>query len=377
MLGRTEPERKLEELKRSCGIHGATLVNDGAGCSRAVLTLRNVDTVLDNRTGFGLAMGFCYSTEDMSELHRTKYWHDAVCSHLIPSAAKFDDPVHFQGLLVGHALGVLTVCELTAKPHTLTRTERLIRSAPDEDFLVVFVRDGTTRMDQRGRQVVATPGSIVLLDAVSTFKHEMDDVKLLLVRIPRRQLLSRFSQAEHMTSIEIAKHSHMAPLLHDMAVEALRLQPRPGASSAQARFAAALMDTLTAAMELQATDQATIHASRYDSVYRKAVGYIDANLDNCGLDSDEIALAVHASSRTLSRVFAARGTTLMQYVWRRRLDASFALLAEGRVSLVTQAAYQCGFNDCAHFARAFKNAFGANPRTLLQRRTGRAANKES
>jgi AraC-like DNA-binding protein len=55
----------------------------------------------------------------------------------------------------------------------------------------------------------------------------------------------------------------------------------------------------------------------------------------------------------------------MHHVWKRRLDAAFRVLEEGRVHQVSQAALQCGFNDLSHFSRAFRNAFGVTPSSLL------------
>lgn len=55
----------------------------------------------------------------------------------------------------------------------------------------------------------------------------------------------------------------------------------------------------------------------------------------------------------------------MQEVWRRRLERSFELLARRRVSLVTQAAYQCGFSDLSHFSRVFKKMYNMAPSSVL------------
>jgi len=89
-------------------------------------------------------------------------------------------------------------------------------------------------------------------------------------------------------------------------------------------------------------------------VFNKAIATIDANMDAQDLGITSLAAALHVSERTMSRVFAREGTMPTQALWSRRLDKSFRLLRDGSASQVTQAAFQCSFNDLSHFSRMFK-----------------------
>ncbi|MBO9123748.1 MULTISPECIES: AraC-like ligand-binding domain-containing protein [unclassified Rhizobium] len=311
-------------------------------------------------------MSFHYSTADLSQSQRAKYWHDSVAAQLIPAEAKYGDPHSFQGSLRGGPLAGLTICEMKAQPHTFVRTAQIVRRAPDEDFVATFLKEGSMRYCQNGRMVEATAGSIVLLDAGRPFKHEMGAITSLILRIPRRRFLARFPQAERLTGVELAQDNPMTGLLHQIAEEALRMQANSSANSAETRFASALMDLLIVTMEQSSAGDAGGDSNRYEMVRRKASDFIDAQLDDYELSIETISSATGTSSRTLARAFAADGRTVMQHVWKRRLDASFALLSERRVAQVTQAAYQCGFNDLSHFARAFKLAFGVTPGAVLR-----------
>jgi AraC-like DNA-binding protein len=51
----------------------------------------------------------------------------------------------------------------------------------------------------------------------------------------------------------------------------------------------------------------------------------------------------------------------MRWLLQQRLAKSYRLLAEGRVSNVTEAAFGLGFSDVSHFGRAFKREFGCVP----------------
>lgn len=314
-------------------------------------------------------MHFNYSTADVSGARRLDYWAESVCRRLIPAAGKFGREGDFQGSLMGHTLGNLTLCRMSSQPHTFDRTAHHVRVSPEEDFVAVLMQEGSALLQQGGREVQVRPGDIVLYDAARPFVHHLAPASALLVRMPRQQLLSRFGRAESMATVRIAEGRSMATLLMRMAEEAFDFSAggtldTPGAAGA--RLAGAFLDTLTAAMEMQdgrGTDGA--QGSRYGSTYQRAGAYIDAHLDDSELDGDGIAAAVHISPRTLARVFATHGTTVMHHVWQRRLEAAFRVLKEGRVRQVSQAALQCGFNDLSHFSRAFRNAFGVTPRSLL------------
>jgi AraC-like DNA-binding protein len=72
------------------------------------------------------------------------------------------------------------------------------------------------------------------------------------------------------------------------------------------------------------------------------------------------------SARYINNLFEDEETSLMRYVWRRRLENCRKELvnpvyAEHRISDI---AFRWGFNDAAHFSRAFKQHFGCNPREI-------------
>jgi AraC-like DNA-binding protein len=326
------------------------------------------DMVIAGRLFWGTSMiDFDYSTAGLSTVQTRDYWSEMVCRELIPATAEFAEP-EFDGHLHGHSFGSLVVCRMSARPHTFLRTSQHLRLSSDEDFVVAMVQSGSVAMKQCGREVLARPGDVVLYDAARPFVHALSTVSILLVRIPRQQLLMRFGAAESMIAVRIAEGKSMAGLLHGMAEQALSL-PRsgPALQVAEARFAGAFVDMLAAAMEMQGEGVPAKEASRYDALYDRAVRYIDAHFGDGELDSNTIADALHVSDRTLSRAFAKQGTTVMQGLWKRRLDQSYLAIKEGRVHQVTQAAYQCGFNDLSHFSRAFRNTFGITPTSLLRR----------
>lgn len=88
-----------------------------------------------------------------------------------------------------------------------------------------------------------------------------------------------------------------------------------------------------------------------------------ARLVRAGLDRDwkarDIARALAMSESTLRRRLAAEGCPLSALLRRERMETARRLMAEGAGS--GAAALAVGYASRAHFARAFRAAFGVNP----------------
>ena len=310
------------------------------------------------------AMEFLYSTTQAEPDRRFEYWNDAICRHFIPSAGSSSCRDSFEGTLHGKTVGNLLVAEFGARQHVFDRTSRFIRQAPDEDFVAILVESGVGRMTQSAKELALQPGDLALYDAGRPFVHDLAVDSMLLVRIPRKAMTSRLPGVESMMNIAIARDRPISSVFKGMLREAMAMRP-DAPQVAQARLASAFVDTLASAMETEVQCDQGEMSAHYDRVYRHALNYMDAHLDDCELTAARIALSLNVSARTLSRVFARHGLAPMQELWRRRLEHSFTLLSERRVKMVTQAAYQCGFSDMSHFSRVFRKTFNAAPSCVL------------
>ena len=78
------------------------------------------------------------------------------------------------------------------------------------------------------------------------------------------------------------------------------------------------------------------------------------------------------SPRYINDIFKDEETSLMRYVWSRRLEnCRRDLLSQTRTGQrVSDIAFRWGFNDLSHFSRTFKQSFGHSPRDYGQRNGG-------
>jgi len=98
----------------------------------------------------------------------------------------------------------------------------------------------------------------------------------------------------------------------------------------------------------------------------RAKDYLLSHLDDPEITVDAVANALHVSSRTLNRLFAAEGQTAMRWLWQQRLERSREMLAERKSPRVAEVALACGFTSFSHFSSAFRRAYSASPSRFVQ-----------
>lgn len=312
-------------------------------------------------------MKLSFSTEELSERERSQYWNDVVCKHCVQANSQIQDAQTFIGKFSAQSLGDLEISKMSSPRHLWERTTNHLRRDPNEAFLLALMISGTGQLLQSGRSTQVNNGDIVLYDAERPFTYDLFPESVLLLRIPRKQLLYRAPHAERYTAIRFMPEKPITGLLANMIKEAARINLSEELPQAvQTQFAASLLDLLGATIQVQMAG-GTVEYSHHNKLLEQAKDFIESRLDDPFLTVDDIACAANVSERTLTRIFAESGITPMRWVWQRRLEAAFYSLTEGRVHQVTEAAFRYGFNDVSHFSRVFKMAYGQSPSSLLIR----------
>ena len=110
---------------------------------------------------------------------------------------------------------------------------------------------------------------------------------------------------------------------------------------------------------------------RHTDLLNRIFSYIEEHYMDSDLTPEKIAKGNGISTRYLHSLFRESGTTVLKWVWERRLKAARKDLldpAQAR-SRISEIAFHRGFNDSAHFSRSFRNRFGISPTQLRMRAT--------
>ncbi|SSW72867.1 helix-turn-helix domain-containing protein [Achromobacter agilis] len=308
-----------------------------------------------------------YSTEKVSERQRPEYWNEVVCKHCVQADSTIDSSGSFIGQYAAKSIDEIEISRMSSPRHVWQRAARHVRRDANEAFLLTLMESGTGQLSQSGRSTQINNGDIALYDAERLFTYDMTPESVLLLRIPRKQLLYRAPLAERYTAMRFIPDKPITGLLFHTIRSAADINFSedlpPGV---QTQFAASLLDLLAATIQMQMAGSDSASSER-EKLLGSAKQYVESHLDDPQLTVDRIAIALRVSERTLTRMFAESGTTPMRWVWQRRLEAAYCSLKEGRARQVTEAAFRNGFNDVSHFSRIFKLCYGHSPKDLLSR----------
>jgi AraC-like DNA-binding protein len=106
--------------------------------------------------------------------------------------------------------------------------------------------------------------------------------------------------------------------------------------------------------------------SRLSELAARMKHYIDVHLTETALSPAEIASAMDISVRHVHRVFSHQGLTVADWIRAERLRRCRNDLCDPRLQSksITEIAFFWGFNDSAHFSRAFKKQYRICPRAF-------------
>jgi len=233
---------------------------------------------------------------------------------------------------------------------------------------MVMLVSGDYLMQQNGRDVLLQPGDMTLYDATRPHRVHCqgESTEVIYLSIPRTVLRDRVSGIDNCTALRIPGKqgigSIAANFLSSSVTQADQLQSHEFSSLAEHA-----LDLLALAVNSVRPGDFNLSRSRSISLNRVKT-FIEQNLSNTELDTGLIVRHVGLSARYINTLFEEEGTSLMRYVWKRRLEncrkeLQNPLYAGHRLSDI---AFRWGFNDAAHFSRAFKQQFGCSPREFRQ-----------
>jgi len=190
--------------------------------------------------------------------------------------------------------------------------------ASQDAYFAVVLLSGRYALEQQGREVFLEPGDIAFYDATRPHRIRCpESFSKLIVSIPRALLSNRMAGMEHCTALRIPGHEGLglvaSQFLRCAAGQAGGLNPREFLPLAQPS-----LDLLTmAAASVRPLDISRFR-SRSLSLHR-VKDFVERHLADPNLNTTLVTKAVGLSSRYVNDLFEDEGTSLMRYVWQRRL----------------------------------------------------------
>jgi AraC-like DNA-binding protein len=307
------------------------------------------------------------STESVAARQRTAFWTDLVCDTYVqlqcdPNAGR--DGI--DGEIVANELATLQLSRVTATAQLVKRTPALIARASEDHFLVSIQTQGRGVISQDGRHAVLGPGDFALYDSTRPYQLTFDaDFQQYVLKLPGPTLRTALRDTERLTATTVrgdrgAGHL-MIGMIRTLAADIDALAPESAAAVADSvsQILIAGLAALPAAKREPVSQLTAYHRQQIKSLIR-------ARLADPELSVAQIAQALRLSPSTLHRAWAGEACSLSDFIWSQRLDAARRALCDPACAArtVSEIAFSLGFNDAAHFSRAFRARFGCSPRDV-------------
>jgi len=311
-----------------------------------------------------------YSSESYCEGERPEAWRDVLASvGLQPAAAATSH--------AGHATAVrrssegVTLATLSAGAQAVTAHAG---AHGDHPLVLMPLEDGVSLKTAAGHQILVA-GHLLLLPRASGWSLSFSrDFRAVVLAVSCEAARSR-TVAPRLAEIQqVAPNGFGELFVRMLEVAARHLDMLSDAEwSAAAQGLADLLPTLMRQVPA-ASDLNPGTASKAATLQRLCQA-IERRLDDPDLTPAKVAAAEGISERYLQKLFGGTGSSFTHYLRERRLQRTCADLANPAEAhhSISEIAFRAGFNDSAHFSRAFRHRFGVSPREYRQSEAERHA----
>lgn len=304
--------------------------------------------------------GLRLSTEDFSVYERRDWLQEMICQEY--TRVEVTPPT--DGSLFNETTFYnwesLRLSVIKSRGLTIEKLAREPYHNRQDNYLAVVLLSGQYLLEQNGREVFLEPGDITIYDA--TIPHRIYSsvgFSKLIVSIPRAVMRDRVAGVEHCTALQVSGKTGVGAVATQFIqstanqVECMRAEEFSALSEQS-------LDLLTLAFT--SVRPQNFHLSRSRSLSLNIVkDFIEKHLANSLLDTAMISAGTHLSPRYINDLFRDENTSLMRYVWMRRIERCHKDIINMPDRHVSAIAFKWGFNDMSHFSRAFKNQFGVCP----------------
>lgn len=312
-----------------------------------------------------------FSTQRVPREQRRAAWDRALAS--VCGAFLTESGPDFDGRIDLRMINGLVASRIIHNSRSARRGRAEIRRRDPHCLHVIYQLSGRSTVCQAGREAALFAGEMTMLDSSSpsVLRFEEKNAQIWL-HVTREELNSRGGTASPLlaTTITGAPATLIGTIMRTAFAHPLAW------SELQKDAIREALTRLVAATWCSGTQQIT--PAQGDDIVPPIVhvvqNYILTHLHSAALAPESIAKDHGLSVRHLHRLFKSTGTSLSHWIRRCRLDRCAADLLDDAQATerVTQIAFNWGFNDSAHFCRAFKAEFGQSPSEFRLDRRSRA-----
>jgi AraC-like DNA-binding protein len=305
-----------------------------------------------------------WSTQHLQPGKALTYWRDVICENLLQMHIQSSQEGAFFGQIEKHAFGPIKANFISVTEQRVWRDRATACNAKDHIFHLIHVRKGVQLIEQYGRSLKVEAGDCLLIDCLAGFEFYFPQgVEALVLEIGRDWLGGWLPAPEDAAARLIDGRSGWGATL---ASALSNLTPATvGASGLPPTVVAEQIVSLLALAASHDDPPSTTHKR---ALLRRVTETIRERCHESDLDPAKVAATLGLSRRYVHLLFAYAGKTFSQELYDCRLRRAQRLLRDKRFDGlgIAEIAWNCGFSEPSHFARRFRERFGATPSAYRQ-----------
>ncbi len=303
------------------------------------------------------------STEAFEGQAKFDFWHEVCRSSIVGINCQPIDRGRFNGSAKGIMLDSTRVLNVSVAPHRAFRQPEALLDPDPAGVFVVFVTSGSMHIEQDGRQANIRQGDGVFGVVDRPFVATCNDwVSFSMVRLPRSMWMRGDRCEEALTARSLADVKGFGAMMYGFVSDFSR-QVESLDNYAIDRLSHVCIDLLESCFDVMADDVDDDRASYKSATLLRVKQFIETNVESEKLSGHWVAAEMRLSHRYLNRLFESEGTSLVRYIWTRRLERAAKNLGNPRLrrSSISTIAHNLGFKNTSHFSYAFRGRFGLSP----------------
>lgn len=321
-------------------------------------------------------LGMKYSTNDLPVNERREWLHEFINREY--AKVEITPPANgnlFNEMVI-YPWKDLRLSSIRSNEIELKRKSLEPNLYSQDAYFAVVLLSGNYRLQQNGKEVFLQSGDISIYDA--TLAHQISCSKTfskLIISIPRSILRDRISGIEHCTALRIPGNSGTGAIASNFIRSTLNQTNQLTVPEFYALSDYSL-DLLTLALVAVRPEKFNLSNS-HSLTLNRIKTYIEVHLSNSDINPTIVANDIGLSSRYINTLFQKEETSLMRYIWRRRLENCHNDLLDpiNIGDRISDIAFRWGFNDLSHFSRVFKQQYDLSPKDYREKMTFKNTNE--
>src|SRR3984885_13819240 len=259
-------------------------------------------------------------------------------------------------------VGGLRMAEVSSSPGSGGEAAIAADLGGEAAFFLALQLEGTSVHRQDERDAKLSPGDFTICASTRPYVLAPAPGRRLVIAITDNLMRRHLTCPDDVVAVRMAGNRGMTGVLSDFIKSFWDCRADAADPAVALRMSYTLLDLIAAAYSV--SPHARHEQSSLVAAHRvRIISYIEARLRDPHLNPTTVARACKITVRYLHHLFTAESETVTQYIQRRRLEECARALIDAPVRdrLVTEIAFDYGFNSLTHFGRVFRNQFGLTP----------------